>query len=580
MKKSIFTIKYSKENFVKIELIFFSIAIWIFSTYRIQELHAPIVLLDEFGYWSAGAFFNNLDWSGIAKFNSYYSYGYGLILGILIYFFKDTSFLYQSAVMVNALFLIGCFFMLYRIGKIFFPESDKLMLCLVAFVSIMYPSYYANAHIGWSETSLVFLYIAGLYIFLMFLIKKKLQYLIVWTLLLMYSYATHQRCLGIIVAGILTIFVLLYNKQITRRDVFCFFIVLGICFVIHTNIKSMIMEQLYLSEENTNAVINDYPSIAQHVFNELNLAGFVRIFKSMIGKIGYLIISTGFLLGMGIFSLVKKILAKAAFTKRLTYAYVYMILSLFFTILIASVFTSMGGRIDSLLYGRYTEWCIAPVFVIGLLGLVMQKINLIVQIRIILGELVIVIPLIWMYQSHPEWEQYYAVCAIAIFYFYQITENSVFLICYAIKAALLGFGVECFLFLKKKYIYLGLLIYILYFSVLGYFATERIMLSNYRCDLVRNMQEQIKEKGKNENIYYVKDEGQTIWYVADLQVLLPRKEITNITLNEIENKNETYFLILDTYGELGRKLTENKEALVTNWQVSLFHMNSDKEVEK
>ena len=97
------------------------IIIMVITLFFVGEKNVPYVLGDEFGYWTSAAYFFGYDWSGIASINGYFSFGYGLLLTPL-FLLKDSVLMYRTAIVMNALFLVGSFVLAYIAGQKLFPK--------------------------------------------------------------------------------------------------------------------------------------------------------------------------------------------------------------------------------------------------------------------------------------------------------------------------------------------------------------------------------------------------------------------------------------------------------------------------
>ena len=62
------------------------LALALFFIYMLQvsELKMISIIGDEFGYWASGSFLAGFDWSDVASYNAYYSYGYGIWLYLIL----------------------------------------------------------------------------------------------------------------------------------------------------------------------------------------------------------------------------------------------------------------------------------------------------------------------------------------------------------------------------------------------------------------------------------------------------------------------------------------------------------------
>ena len=76
-KKALLKALLAKDKIV--EYVFAAIIIWM-GCYKLSELTMPIILDDEFGYWSNSMLMTGQDWTNLTGRINYYSYGYSLIL--------------------------------------------------------------------------------------------------------------------------------------------------------------------------------------------------------------------------------------------------------------------------------------------------------------------------------------------------------------------------------------------------------------------------------------------------------------------------------------------------------------------
>ena len=131
----------------------------------IDKLSLPVILMDEFGYWSNAAYFAGLDWSGVAQYNYYYSYGYSFFQSVLMRFISDPAVLYRGMIIVNAFFICGAFWLADAIMVRLLGEKSWLALG-IAFFTACYPTNLSNAHIAWPESLLVVLCWLSMFILL------------------------------------------------------------------------------------------------------------------------------------------------------------------------------------------------------------------------------------------------------------------------------------------------------------------------------------------------------------------------------------------------------------------------------
>lgn len=556
-------------------LIFAGVLLIVFAgVYRLQEQHAPVILMDEFGYWSNAAFFAGRDWSDISQFNSYYSYGYSILLSFVIRFFANTAYMYKLAIVINILCVCMVFFMLIKIGKIVFPDVSDNYVILASLLSILYPSIFANMHIAWCETLLVFNFTLIVYFIVRYSSEKKRRYIFFYTLACFFCYITHQRALGVLCVGVLLLFILFLFKHIDKKTLFFCLLFFVLLMVIHKIVKGNILECVFAASSNENAKLNDYGSIIDHVLYWLNFEGMRRLFFSVSGKIFYLLIGSMGIIGFSfvfIFNSLKDVVIKRklqGIEAPRFFVALFLLLSIISTILISAVFTLNGNRLDTLVYGRYTEWMITPFILIGFIYGVANKEKL---TKMVLYTIISIIGLgmiiLTEYKGHTEWNVFYDVCSYVMAYFrskiehrdftfviYSICITNVFLFLYVLKSLS-----------KNKYLYLCVL-YILCIAPNTYWCVERAFAANYRSEICLKMDESI---GETENVYFVNDYGEGLWYIADLQVMNPDLDLISIIPDEVQNVKG--YLLAGTYDP---NVNVHKdiigEAIVSNFQISLY----------
>lgn len=578
-------IKRDKVNISKL-IIFFIIII--FSFYRISELGAPIILMDEFGYWGIGAYFTGRDWSGISQFNNYYSYGYGFILAILIQIFENTDLVYKAAIIINGIFLAATFLLLNRVLKFLFPTHEKIVIILISFTAVCYPSFSSNVHIAWDEILLVLLSVAAIMGLLYLLEKPTIIRSVLFAFILMYSYMVHQRCLGILVSGCLITLFIFFYKKIKLSHMLFFMMSLLLLFMLHSFIKNILLQELFQSEANKNAAVNDYGNIKEHLLYWANSDGIIKLAKSIIGKLLYLIISTFgiFLFGMqkiisevwiGIKSVIKKTKLKEEMFNQLV-IYVFVLLLFLSTLMIAAIYTLDAQRIDVLVYGRYTEWCIAAIIAIGVIQIISEEKRLKYTMVNVIIIIVFSIAIGKIYVNNPDWTLFFWVCSPILSYYYQLVNDKN---TYIFIAAAVSISISYVLAIifnqsgkSKIYKYLGIITVLIAFLCMSRYTVSRSFGSNYRLSITEEFSELITKIDDSAPIYYIQDEGQTIWYAADIQILQINKEIKPINLENICKKDKGYFVLTATREDHTKKLTETYQVAGKGDLITLLYVGA------
>ena len=91
------------------------VLIALISLIDMKDIMTIHIATDEFGYWTAAADFVGFDWSECASLNTYYSFGYGLVLAPLLLLIKNPIDVYKLALILNVFFIQLSFLLLCSI---------------------------------------------------------------------------------------------------------------------------------------------------------------------------------------------------------------------------------------------------------------------------------------------------------------------------------------------------------------------------------------------------------------------------------------------------------------------------------
>ncbi len=567
MQENLKQLKKEKTINILLNVFFFGLLI-LTGFYRIQEQNAPIVLMDEFGYWVSGAFFAGKNWTSISSSLAFYSYGYGLVLAILIKLFSNTVFLYKSAIILNAVLLGLSFFLMKGIGKrLFKGKLSDIQIAALAFVTCLYPTFVSNVHIAWSETMLMFMFSLCAFLLAEYENKGNVFFLIGFAISVVYIYTVHQRSLGVLVAGALTLICLGIKdrKQIWKYALA--FLVVVLLFFISNKIKKNVLINVFSRETNPNASYNDYSNVFQAALIRFNIRGLYGFIMSLFGKCYYLLISS---LGAVLFFFVflfksikeyKSIKSEENANKIDKAVVFFLALSFVLTLCVAAFYTQDSLRADGIVYGRYTECFLAPFLMIGF-GYYLSEDKR--QRNKVLGVLFIIIfildIIINLYIFNRELEGFLDLCSMFFSRWY--ANHGIHFISYSFKYMALFIGVLFAFNIDKKR--LGGILYLLaifiVFLTMGYLSVTRVFKSNYRKDVCAEIQQYVKDE---DTIYFCgTEDGQFLWHVADMQILNPNADFVKIEQDEVKN-TEGYIIIEKEYNY--------ENSLIEHGLVNLIH---------
>lgn len=530
-----------------------TIVLFLLCTFRLTDFGAPVILMDEFGYWSNAAYFLGLDWSGVAQFNNYYSYGYSFVQAAMMFLFRDPVVLYWAVIILNALVLCCSFWIaswfLQRLGN-----TNQWVALGTAFFVTCYPTNISNAHIAWPESWMVFLTWVSIACLMRYLEKRKLPWLLLWTVILLYSYTVHQRCLALVAAGVVALVVSTIAGKVPVKHLILFFVLLGGLYLASSELKGVLKESVLLGAINENANTNDYGSIFDYILKNLNLQGLFKLLLSIAGKVYYLLCSSFLFWGIGFLALLDTAIVtlKTCFRKQPVSSgllcTVYLVGMAVFSIMISSIFTMDPSQIDIPVYGRYTEWCIAPIMAFGVTIVLHHKKfwkQILTQVLIFVALTGVVCG---VYVVHGKnMVSFRWVCSAFMSFFYQCMPNKVNYVWFASGAVLLVVMVMGAILSQKRLVpkrYLRLTVISLgsvCFIAMGAYTLSRTLGSNYRWKDLTKQQSSIEAIDPTADIKFFNDHEQTLWYAASLQYLNRSNSVE--TLDLTAQPDDNYFLL-------------------------------------
>lgn len=238
-----------KNKEVLLEL-FFAGILFVLGMYRVSETVMPIILDDEFGYWSNSMLLTGGDWTSITGNVAYYSYGYSLILCLvrIVGYFRGNNWqvIYQTAILFNVLFLICSYFFSVKIAKRYMKNLNWVTRPAVCFAAAVYPSGMLYTHMALSECTLTLVFWLFLYNLMYIIEKPKIGNHISFAFLTIYLYAVHQRTIGLILVAVLMVLYLRLIRKNRLVHVWSFGASLYLFYLFHSIIKMYIKSRNYL----------------------------------------------------------------------------------------------------------------------------------------------------------------------------------------------------------------------------------------------------------------------------------------------------------------------------------------------
>lgn len=323
---------------------------------------------DEFGYWTAGATFAGFDWTSVASYNGYYSFGYGIFLAPLLRLNIPQTLKYQMAIVLNVLMLVFVFYLLYRFlqkhGTAPFPAM------LLALTGTLYTSNICYAQYTLAETFILALYTLITFLCLSQYSEAKVQNAVILPVALGLLYAAHQRTIGVVlVASVFYIIITLIKKR--YRDIALFCLIFALVFVIYSIIKSNY--QAFIHNYNDTNLASGQVSKVKAL---LTLPGFMAFIRGLCGKTAYTFLAGFSLAAIAVFRIVRDLIQelKAKNVRPITIAGCYLLANLIAMEMISALFLlNYTSRFDLITYGRYHDFTLSALIVYELYTCLIKK---------------------------------------------------------------------------------------------------------------------------------------------------------------------------------------------------------------
>lgn len=228
----------------------FAAIIVIMGVYRLGELTMPIILDDEFGYWSNSMLFSGQDWTSLTGSINYYSYGYSLILCLVrkVAAFRGYGWtdLYKVAVVFNVLFVVAGYFLSVRIADRYMKHMNKFVKAAVCFAAAVYPSNMLYTHVTLTECTLAFLFWLFAYTMMRAIDSPSAANHIGLAFLAVYMFSVHQRTLGLIITAVIIVLALRLLRINSLKHAVSFLCSVYIFYALHSMVKMYVKSVNYL----------------------------------------------------------------------------------------------------------------------------------------------------------------------------------------------------------------------------------------------------------------------------------------------------------------------------------------------
>lgn len=349
--------------------ILLSLVIVVICALNLWRLYGPLIVPDEVGYWATGYFFSGYNWSGVMGTSSYYGWGYGAVLAIICKIAPSPVFAFRVAIFMNAILLAGCYFLAIKVCKYVFPDISYVYRSWMCFAVTVYSGYIYYSQTTYCETLILFLYWLTLYLLMKVIEKKSYLHIILLAFVIAYLGAVHLRTILMLVAVILVLLILTIKKKINYKQLvvfsaICILLLLGIWGVKHYLSNTLYKTSTLLATNNVSGQIDKLSIL-------FTWEGIKQFVGSFVGKILYAGTATFLLLYVSAFCCLDKV-RKVYSKKKVSFStyelifIVFVFCGLIFEMLLSSYSLLTYGRIDHIIYGRYTEFLLGTIILYAL----------------------------------------------------------------------------------------------------------------------------------------------------------------------------------------------------------------------
>lgn len=351
-----------------------------FCVFHIRELDQIIILNDEFGYWSVAAAMAGKNWGELILSTPYYSYGYSIFLIPLFYLGFPSYVIYKAAIFLNVIIVILGYWISVICGKKFFPRMNKKVLIVIGFIINCYPNMLIQAQIAWTESLLNFLFWMTVLNVILIIENPKFWKILTFIILLGYMFIVHQRTIGIVIAGGITLILMGISGKIPLKKVFVSIGILSVILILHFYIKGELKTWLWANSEISN--INDFSAQTSLINLVFSKDGIENIFYGLAGRMFYFLAAGGIIWYLGFVRIFENISYEIKknttnVLERISYVEIFIVLSFFSAVAIGLTSIVHGfSRIDTIVYGRYIENTIGPILLIGAGTLFEKKLSI------------------------------------------------------------------------------------------------------------------------------------------------------------------------------------------------------------
>ncbi|MCM1047695.1 MAG: glucosyltransferase domain-containing protein [Clostridiales bacterium] len=557
------------ENRISVKLMLFAGGVIIAFLYLFKSLNLVSMMWqmpDEGGYLYNASQFSAFNWQDVFSNSAmFYNYGYSLLLIPLFYICKTGISLIRGCMIVNSICVVIIYVLqVYLISKMY--DKQKKVVIFVSFVTCFYPYLVNTSSFIYCE---VFLYCWYLVI-AAFLYKAVKTQKIIWYLGLgvttAYIFFIHTRALVVIAGVCILFFMSLWKKWISKNNIIAFMFSFLLLFVLLYILKRNFISALntgHIASQLNNGEVGNLLSINYFLDRAGWFLGNIKMYiLCAIGKFFYIAVST---VGTAIFGIIYvisevKMMIKRKFQKTdaidILKCYFFLVFLLMY---IACCVNGIGSTYAAMFYGRYYEYCILPIVIMGVFYLI-NNINIIN--KLIVNIIIICAGILSQKLTDfvdNEWIEIDPVRMSGISYSIKYNENYFSIIYFLIIITSICFVL--YICLQKVYLKRILipLIVLCAFILNAKEGLWRINETNNKLSSDLYISDYIVENMQQQKIYFIYEPYKYGSFYQRMQVFIKDYPMYVIFPEEIDEIEDGAFIITYINSELAQKLIMDEE---------------------
>ena len=344
-------------RFDRYVLVFLTLFCFLICAFPISQLNNFYVFGDEFATYSIGAWFNQLDWSGVTSKIGYYSYGYPLIfIAPLFALFKDFHIIYKVSIIINCILASSLVPLSYLIAREWGmkPFKERIVGIFEILAVVLSSCVIVYSTLGLSEVLLIVLFFVITYIIVTISnYGTSDRTIVLLSFLSIYIFFVHQRALGVMISVFFAIVFMFIMKRISKKQLQLYigftFVFLLFGFFLKGVVQDKLWNEVNLSSNDFSGVYGKIISI----FTNKNV--FLSYCRTVIGQFFYIGFASFGLAYFGMFYIIASQCQKIKEHKKLDVDLIFVFMSFLTIFMISTVFMSQPQRADHFFYGRYND---------------------------------------------------------------------------------------------------------------------------------------------------------------------------------------------------------------------------------